>query len=168
MANGLNGFYEVAAGQRAIYIRVHGLGSMTNCLCVRDVLDDLIESKRGFIVFDLGDCSGMDSTFMGVLAGAATQEIDDRAVSVAVVNASKHLAKLLEGIGLTELVYIDPDHFVTPDIEFHLLEEQATEEDRLNLIRQAHEHLIAICDENEEVFGGLLRTIENEMKQRGI
>lgn len=141
---------------------------MTNCLCVRDVLDDLIESKRGFVVFDLDDCSGMDSTFMGVIAGVATQEIDNRAVSVAVVNASKHLAKLIEGLGLTELVYLDPDHFVPPDIEFYVLEEQATEEERLKLIHRAHEHLIAISDENEEIFGDLLRTIESEMRQRGM
>ncbi|MFH1498445.1 MAG: STAS domain-containing protein [Verrucomicrobiota bacterium] len=168
MSNGLSGYYEVAVGERAVYLRVHGLGSMTNCFCLRDVLDELIGSKRGFIVFDLADCSGMDSTFMGVIAGVATQEVEDRPVAVAVVNASRHLVKLLVSIGLTELLFIDPDPFSPPNIEFHVIEEQATDEDRLQLIREAHEHLIAISGANEKLFGSLLRTIEDEMRQRGI
>jgi len=168
LSENLKGSYEVAAGRRAVYVRVHGLASMTNCLCVRDVLDRFIRSKRTFVVFDLGDCTGMDSTFMGVIAGVATQDLNDKPVGVAIVNAPPRIVKLLESVGLTELVYVDPDPFETPEVQFHLLEEQATEEERLQLIRTAHEHLIAISEENEKIFGPLLRAVEREMKQRGM
>ena len=168
MSDGLKGSYEVAVGARAIYVRVHGLGSMTNCLCVRDFLDDMLSSNRGFIVFDLDDCTGMDSTFMGVMAGVATFHVDDHPAGVAVVNAGKPLVKLLRSVGLNELVFIEPDSFDIPDLEFHVLEEKATEEERLKLIRSAHEHLINISDENEKLFGGLIRTLEAEMKKRGM
>jgi len=168
LSGNLKGVYEVAAGRRAVYVRAHGLASMTNCLCVRDVLDRFIKSKRSFVIFDLSDCTGMDSTFMGVIAGVATQDLNDKPVGVVVVNASPRLAGLLESVGLTELVYVDPDPFETPGVQFHLLEEQATEEDRLKLIRTAHEHLIAISEENEKIFGPLLSAVESEMKHRGI
>lgn len=168
MSGNLKGSYEVAVGRRAVYVRLHGLASMTNCLCVRDVLDRFIRSKRNFVVLDFGDCTGMDSTFMGVIAGVATQDLNDKPVGVAVVNASPRLVRLLESVGLTELVYVDPDPFETPEVQFHLLEEQATEEERLKLIRTAHEHLIAISEENEKIFGSLLGAVETEMKKRGI
>ena len=77
---------------------------------------------------------------------------------MAVVNAGKPLVKLLQSVGLNELVFIEPDAFDVPDIEFHVLEEKATEEERLKLIRSAHEHLINISDDNEKLFGGLIRT----------
>jgi anti-sigma B factor antagonist len=168
LADGLKGTYEVAVGGRAVYVRVHGLGSMNNCLCVRDFLDTMLSSGRGFVVMDMKDCTGMDSTFMGVIAGVATQEIEDRPVGVAIVNAGDDVTKLLEGVGLTELVFVDPEAFEADDAEFHILEEQSSEADRLRLIRSAHEHLISLSDDNEKVFGDLVRTIEMEMKNRGL
>ena len=168
MSDGLKGSYEVAVGARAVYVRVHGLGSMNNCFCVRDFLDDMLDSHRGFIVFDLQDCTGMDSTFMGVIAGVATAEQDGRPIGVAVVNASERLVKLIGSVGLTELVFIEPDPFDTPDLEFHLLEEQCTETDRIRLIRSAHTHLIGISEENERIFGSLVRGIEKEMARSGM
>lgn len=168
MSDGLKGSYEVAVGSRAVYVRVHGLGSMNNCLCVRDFLDGMLQSDRGFVVIDLRDCTGMDSTFMGVIAGTASFETEDLSIGVAVVNASSELFRLLETVGLTELVFVDPEPFDVKDVEFHALEEQAGEESRLKLVRQAHEHLIKISDKNEQAFGDLLRTIEMEMKTRGM
>ena len=55
-----------------------------------------------------------------------------------------------------------------PDAEFYLLEEQACEEERLQLIHAAHHHLIDISPENEKIFGDLLDTIEEAMKARGL
>jgi hypothetical protein len=168
VSDGLKGTYEVAVGDRAVYVRVHGLGSMNNCLCLRDFLDDMLREGRNFIVFDLADCTGMDSTFMGCIAGVATEEVKGRPVGVAVVNAADNLVKLLEGVGLDELVFIDPEPFASDNATYHRLEEQATESERLRLIKSAHENLINLSAENEQIFGDLVRTIEREMKHRGL
>jgi len=168
VSDGLKGSYDVAVGQRAVYIRVNGLGSMNNCLCVRDFLDDMGAQGRSFVVVDLKYCTGMDSTFMGVLAGAATDEREGRRMAVAVVNADPHLVKLLRSVGLTEIIYVDPEPFEAPDLEFHHLEETATEKERLACIRTAHEHLMKISADNERIFGPLVRLIEKEMRARGF
>ncbi len=168
MGNGLNGFYEVAVGARAVYVRVHGLASMNNCLCIRDFLHDMVDSGRRFLVLDMIECTGMDSTFMGVIAGVVAREDDHHQVGLAVINAGKALVRLLESVGLAELIFVDPKACPPPDAEFYLLEEQACEEDRLQLIHTAHHHLIDICAANEKIFGDLLDTIEEEMKARGM
>ena len=168
MSKAQDGTYEVAIGKRAVFVRVHGLGSMNNCLCLRDFVEEMLHAGRSFLIIDLAGCTGMDSTFMGLIAGATTFEHGDRRTGVAIVNANGTLVELLESVGLTELVFIEPAPFEVPNVEFHRLEEQASEEKRVALVRSAHEHLVKMCDENERVFGPLLRSLEAEMKERGM
>ena len=164
----LEGVYDVALGDHAVYVRVHGLAGMTNCLCMRDFLERMLAAGRTFIVVDLAACTGMDSTFMGVLAGAASYESPGKPVGVAVVNAGPQLVKLLEEIGLNELLFIEPKPFTMPEVNFVRLEGQPGEEERLQLIKSAHEHLIKVSANNERVFGPLVAVLREEMRRRGI
>lgn len=168
MAGNSSGYYEVAVGKRAVYARVHGLASMNNCLCLREFLDKLLAEGHGFIIVDLGDCTGMDSTFMGVLAGAATFERPGRTPGIVVVNADPTLVRLLQSVGLGELLMIEEKPFKIPEMQFVRLEEQAGEEERLALIRAAHTHLIKISEENERLFGPIVQVLEAEMRKRGL
>ena len=166
--NARQGSYEVAAGARAIYVRVHGLASMNNCLCLRDFIEDMFAASHTFLIVDLADCTGIDSTFMGLLAGAAQFRRDERQASVAVVNANDCLVKLLKSVGVAELVFLEPEEHDVPELEFVALHEEPDEERRLALIRWAHKRLLAITKRNEEIFGRFLNTLESEMRRRGF
>ena len=168
MADTREGSYEVAAGTRAIYIRVHGLASMNNCLCLRDFIEKMFAAGHTFLVIDLADCAGMDSTFMGLLAAAAQYEWGSRHTGVAVVNARNNLVKLLKSVGITELVFIEREDHEAPAMEFVRLKEQASEEERLALVRWAHEHLTKISKRNEKLFGPFLAELETDMQQHGF
>ncbi len=167
MSRAEDGFYEVAIGKRAVYVRVAGLASMTNCLCVRDFIQKMLASGHRFVIIDLAGCTGMDSTFMGVLAGTATFVRDKKTVGVAVVNATQSLRKLLKSVGIAELVFVDPEPFETPAIEFLRLEERGGEEERIALIRTAHQHLVKASAQNAGIFRPPLKILEAEMAQRG-
>jgi anti-sigma B factor antagonist len=162
------GYYEVATGARAVYVRVHGLATMSNCLCLRTFMEDLLAGGRSFVVVDLADCTGMDSTFMGVLAGAATYEQNGKTPGIAAVNVSEPLLRLLRNVGLTELIFVEPEPFEAPALEFIRLEEQRGEKERLACVHAAHEHLMKINDRNEEVFRPFVAALELEMRQRGM
>ena len=163
------GYYEVATGARAVYVRVHGLATMSNCLCLRTFLESLLAEGRSFIVVDLADCTGMDSTFMGVLAGAATYERNGKTSGVAAVNVSQPLMQLLKNVGLTELVFVELEPFEAPPLEFVRLEEQrGGEKELLACVHAAHEHLMKINERNEEIFRPYVAALELEMKQRGM
>ena len=168
MALTQSGYYEVATGVRAVYVRVHGRATMSNCLCLRTFMEGLLAAGRSFIVVDLADCTGMDSTFMGVLAGAATYEQNGKTPGIAAVNVSEPLLRLLKNVGLTELIFVEPEPFETPALEFVRLEEQRGEKERLACVHAAHEHLMKINDRNEEVFRPFVAALELEMKQRGM
>jgi len=162
------GFYEVAFGQRAVYLRVHGLASMNNCLCVRNFIEEALRAGQSFLVVDLAECSSMDSTFLGVLAGAATFERKGEPVSVAVVNANEECLKEIEGVGLQELILVEPKPFAVPPLEFARLDEQPSEERRLAMIRDAHRKLVSLSEKNEKLFGPIVVLLEEDMKRRGM
>ena len=168
MSQALKGSYDVAIGTRAVYVRVHGLATMNNCLCVRDFIEESLRACHCFVIIDLADCRGMDSTFMGVIAGAAMFRKEGVNVGVAIVNADDDSLKLLDSIGLTELVYVEPAPFDAEDVEFVELREEADEAERLKLVRSAHRHLVDISERNEKLFGPFLSEIEGEMKARGM
>lgn len=67
------GHYLVTANLGAVYVRVVGLGSMNNCFSLQDFLQDLKTKGYAQFIFDLKECRGFDSTFMGVLIGLAGQ-----------------------------------------------------------------------------------------------
>ena len=163
-----SGYYEAAVGKNAVFVRAHGLASMNNCLCVRDFVDHMLETGHLFVVFDLADCTGMDSTFMGLLAGAATYDLNEHTPGVAVVNADKSLQGLLKEVGIDELVLIESEPFEDPAIQFIRLPEKTDETERLACIVQAHQKLIPLSDQNEKIFGPLIASIEAEMKQKGM
>jgi len=162
------GFYEVAAGERAVYVRVHGLACMVNCLCLRVFVEEMLASGRSFVVVDLAGCTGMDSTFMGVLAGVATYEREGKNPGLAVVNVSEPMLRLLKNVGLTELIFIEPEPIATPELEFVRLEEQRGDAGRMALVRAAHENLMKLSERNEETFRPLVAALELEMEQRGM
>ena len=168
MAVTQGGYYEVAAGTRALYVRVHGLATMSNCLCLRSTVEKLLADGHSFIVVDLADCTGMDSTFMGVLAGAATYEREGKTLGVAAVNVSEPLLRLLKEVGLTELIFVEPEPFETPALQFVRLEEQRGEKELLACVRSAHENLMKLNERNEGIFRPLVAALEEEMKQRGM
>lgn len=162
------GYYEAAVGKNAVFVRAHGLASMNNCLCVRDFIDHMLDEGHNFLIIDLADCTGMDSTFMGLIAGAATYDLNEHAPGVAIVNANRSLQSLIEEVGITEFVLIESEPFEDPNIQFIPLPEKTDERERLACIVQAHQKLIPLSEQNEKVFGPLLATIEAEMKQKGL
>ena len=105
---------------------------------------------------------------MGVLAGAATYEQNGKTPGLAAVNVCEPLLRLLKNVGLTELIFVEPEPFETPALEFVRLEEQRGEKERLACVRAAHEHLMKINERNEEIFRPFVAALELEMKQRGM
>ena len=168
MTQGREGHYEVAVGDRAIYLRVHGLASMNNCLCARDFIEHEMAGAHSFLIVDLADCTGMDSTFMGLMAGAATHRRENPPPAVAVVNATPSLKELLDGVGLTELLLVEDDAFDESGIEFVRLPDDGADEERLACVREAHESLVRVSASSERIFGPFLATLENEMKEKGL
>ncbi len=178
MANGpgSQGHYLVAASEDSIYVRVVGLATMTNSARLQDVLDDVHRRGVRRFIFDLENCSGFDSTFMGILVGVAQGGSNGSArngdgdgngngeASVILVNAAPNHSRLLSGVGIDRMVHLHPGmvRFPGPDPE-KLEDEPVDPLRRIRSMVSAHENLIRLGGANVEKFGAMLDALKREL-----
>lgn len=119
----------------------------------------------GRFVFDLRDCCGMDSTFMGVVAGLALRMRREKRGSVAIVNMSPKTQGLVQTLGLDRLIEMVPAEAAAttgagapgiPSVsEAEMSALNTHSSSRLESVQTmlgAHRDLAALSPENEERF----------------
>lgn len=85
-------------------VRVTGRGSFKSCPGLKQFGLSCIEKGCRRIVVDLKDCVGMDSTFMGVLAGLAAALKKNGGGVLAAINLNAKNMALLDTLGLTSMI----------------------------------------------------------------
>lgn len=163
--NSTDGYYEFATWGDALYVRVVGLATMYNVGAARELIARETCQGRKRVIFDLVECEGMDSTFLGVIAGVA---LDEAGHTVDIINVSDENRRLLEGLGLTELVNVVSAQVPPPEGKLTPIYDRTEETGRLELVLSAHNELVKLSEENEAVFGDLIREIEKEAKEKGL
>jgi len=153
----------VARSGEAVYIRINGPGNMKICPTLQDFAKRMIvEGYKKFIV-DLEECSTMDSTFMGTMVEIASMA-PPLTESLMIINPQEHCEGLLEGLGLDNVLRVKQEQIDLPVVELEPLPEYAVgQNERMRLIRRAHENLIKADKRNDEKFGPFLRQLIKEM-----
>ena len=65
--------YLVNADSDPVIVRIDGRACFQNSACLRDFIAELLRQGKTRFVIDFQNCASMDSTFLGVLAGAALE-----------------------------------------------------------------------------------------------
>jgi anti-anti-sigma regulatory factor len=94
----------VSADLNTAYIRVTGRGSFKGSPGMKQFGLARIDKGCRRIIVDLKECVGMDSTFMGVLAGLAMALKKHGGEGIIAINLSGKNYALLETLGLTQLI----------------------------------------------------------------
>ena len=159
-----------------ICVRVVGRGTFQNGQALRQFALEMIESGQHEFVIDLGKCQGMDSTFLGVLAGIGLRlrEVGHPSAS-RVINVSARHAELLQTLGLDRLFDIQaggqalPDHgdfHPLPDADVTQLAHPLTKDEATDLILEAHDNLIRADERNAPQFKELLKSLHEALERR--
>jgi len=90
------------------WIRCEGKGSFLNSPTLKEFGIERIALGESCLVVDLEACTGMDSTFMGTLAGIATRLSAQQGGVVQIADAGARNRRSLEDLGLDFLLEIDP------------------------------------------------------------
>lgn len=133
-----------------------------------------MEEGGRYVVVDLESCSGVDSTFMGTLAGL-TRRLMPLGGAVQIVSPTERALAALESLGLDMILDIEP--LQAPwrgKIEEIRVKLQSAElgDSRLHGIDQArhvldsHVTLSELNPENEEKFKGVTETLRDEIKRK--
>ena len=161
-----------------LWIRCEGRGCFVNSPVLKSVAENYLAEGGRVIVVDLEICPGVDSTFMGTLAGLARKCM---AVGggIQIASPTPRTRSAMESLGLDMLMDIDPmGAFWEPDVETRraALDGAASEPaadmgnlseiERTRHVLEAHNTLRAMSHKNNETFGYVCETLEEDLMRQ--
>lgn len=97
--------YLVKVNGKSAFLAVCGRASYLNCKCCGDFFEYLSKKSCSELKIDFSQCSGMDSTFMGMLASFALKMREKNIEGATILyNLSQRNRELVENLGLDTLV----------------------------------------------------------------
>lgn len=158
----------------SLWIRCSSRGSFINSPALKSIADKYLGSGGTRIVVDLELCPGVDSTFMGTLAGIARQSMAAGG-GVEIASPSARTRAAMESLGLDMLLELDP---AGAPWQAELAERRAilaqasgapteetpmSESDRTRHVLEAHNTLRTMNKQNDETFGYVCETLEEDL-----
>lgn len=153
------------------WIRCEGKGSFLNSPVVKAFGDARIHAGETMVVVDLAACTGMDSTFMGTLAGMAARLSTQGAGVLQIAEPGSRNLRSLEDLGLDHLMEIDP-----PDAswrgELARIRSLLGKPDavgsmntlqRAQHVLEAHQTLSDVNEKNAREFSGVVSTLQDNL-----
>ena len=154
--------YLVGISSGTATMAVIGKANYLNCRNVGEFFSTAITRGCSKIVVDCSQCAGMDSTFLGLVAGAALKIHKTGGVMV-LVNLNDRNRELIDNLGIFKLVKIaeDPSAMPKPTSEF-LPANNATHANILN----AHENLVEADAANKTKFEDVIAFLKRETENK--
>lgn len=158
--------YLVDATSDPILVRVDGRASFQNSGCLRDFILEMVRRGKTHFVLDFQHCASMDSTFLGVLAGAALElRKATPPGSLVVARIAPRNLELIRNLGLHRLLTVDTgDQSLSTDkCNLPLECKGRTEIETSRLVLEAHENLVSAEETNRAKFQDVLAFLRNRI-----
>lgn len=151
-------------------LRIKGKANYLNCAPVGHFFDRTIEEGYRHFIVDFQECSGMDSTFLGLLASAGLQLREkDPPGSLILVRLNERNQELVQNVGLHNLMVIED---TIPSIDFQSvqpLEENANREKdheaNSKMVLKAHEALLEADESNKQKFQDVVSFLRSQVEE---
>jgi anti-anti-sigma factor len=161
--------YLVDAYSDPVVVRIEGRASFQNSGCLRDFIMEMLARGKTRFVLDFQRCASMDSTFLGVLAGAAI-ELRKTAPggSIVVTRVGQRNLELMRNLGLHRLLTIDAGDFPLSfkKCDTPLEDKTVSDVDHARMILEAHENLVNADEANRSKFQDVLAFLRNRVEQK--
>jgi len=155
---------QAAITGEIVFVRITGRGSFKIAGSLKQFIADVASRQSiSTVVIDLKKCIGMDSTFMGVLAGLAGR-LKKNNQTLELIHLSDKNAHLLKTLGVDQVLsFYSNGHG-------HPMEADATEtlpavskKEMAETALQAHENLVQISDENRPKFKRVIEFLKEDV-----
>jgi anti-anti-sigma regulatory factor len=162
---------SVSVGRICVFVKIAGRANFTSSIDFKTLLNELMQKGNSCFVLDLTECTLMDSTFLGVLAGFGLKtnepqpQGDERAIKL--FNPNERILELLESLGILQLFQVVNGEIklreaVTP------LEHSAptpTREQITETCLEAHNILMGISPDNVPRFKDVAAFLADDLKK---
>lgn len=149
-----------------VFIQVRGRGSFKVATPLKQYIADICgKQKISIIALDLKECIGMDSTFMGVLAGLSGR-LKKSGQTLELINLSDKNANLLATLGVDQIINFYNNahgHNVPEQPTQSLTDNPASKKEMAETALCAHEKLVQINDENQPRFKRVIELLREDV-----
>jgi anti-anti-sigma regulatory factor len=156
-------------------MRVDGRGTFQNSLQAKKALQRVMGQGVKDFVVDLERCPMMDSTFLGMLTGAALNLREAGGGTLSVLNANQRNLQLLTSLGLDHILDLDQDgHLWTEERRQacealqHCGETNECKEAQTEHVLAAHLALAGVSAANECRFHDVIEFLEKELEEHAV
>lgn len=147
-----------------VVVKVIGKANYLNCNSFREFIETIIDGGCRRIFIDFTKCKGMDSTFLGILAGTAIElRKSDPAGALAIGNLSERNHELICNLGLQNLLSVLDDTESEED-DLDALENKEVSEAKK--ILEAHRNLTKADKGNEAKFQDVIAFLQNQVEEK--
>jgi anti-sigma B factor antagonist len=152
-----------------VWIKVEGKGSFLNSGNLKEFAREMVDRGYREFIVDLGNCTMMDSTFMGTMAGVALRLKELGRGHLHIVHCGGRSRELLSGLGLDQVFSIHSNG--TPGPECESLESRADasasapgeQTEKAQTMLEAHEALCQAAPENFLRFKDVLDYLKQDL-----
>lgn len=166
---------HVALTTHVALVRVEGRGSFKISASLKQFGDAVVLKKLGLLLVDMAPCIGMDSTFMGVLAGVAGR-MKTYAGQIVLIHCSARTRGLVATLGLDQLITAF-ETAETPSEYAAMFQGRAPREklapsagpqdvETMRTMLEAHQHLVELVPENMPQFKDVLTFLRDEVARK--
>lgn len=154
--------FQVCTSADPLVVRINGKANYLNCNAFREFIDTMMNERKNRFVVEFTKCKGMDSTFLGILAGCALKLRSQEPPGALVLNnLSERNRELICNLGLQNLLTI------AGDLESHDCENfQQLDESQVTCAKEmleAHQSLVEAEKANAAKFQDVITYLQNQV-----
>jgi anti-sigma B factor antagonist len=157
---------EVAIQSGLAFVRVHGRGTFKIAPGLKQFGMAAMEKGCNRLLVEMGDCLGMDSTFMGVMAGLAVC-LKKKDGELVLFHVSEKNVLLVKVLGLGHLVRVEQGEVSDPIMPTgtRVLEVGEDKDAITKTMITAHEMLVKVSPDNIVKFKDVLAFLKEDLKR---
>lgn len=161
--------FLVSAYSDPVVVQINGKANYLNCNTFREFIEKMVSDGKGHFVLDFDNCKGMDSTFLGILAGTALELRKQTPAGVLIIcKLGERNHELVCNLGLQNILTIGEDLPECPDstaqAAFSALKNVEVS-DAKNVLK-AHENLVKADTENAAKFQDVIAFLKNQVETK--
>ncbi len=157
---------QAAITDQTVFLRIRGRGSFKIAAPLKQFVAKVASQRPiSTVVIDLEECIGMDSTFMGSVAGLAGR-LKKTNQTLELIHLSDKNAQLLKTLGVDQVLSFYKDahgHQLTAQKTAVLPTDQTSQKEMAKTALQAHEKLVQISEENLPKFKQVIELLKEDV-----
>jgi anti-sigma B factor antagonist len=161
----------VFAGERFACIKISGRANFSSSIDFQTLVRELRQKGYGYFVLDLSECTLMDSTFLGVLAGFGLKNNvakgNEVPTTIELLNPNERVTELLESLGVLHLFKVAQGPAQPPDgADGRALTScNPSKEEVTRACLEAHQTLMQLSPENAAKFKEVAAYLAEDLRK---